>query len=219
VRLALLLIGTYMVGSVPFGVVVGRAWRGVDVRKYGSGNIGFTNVLRVLGWGPASVVLAGDALKGLLPVLVGRAMLRRWGLPEVDLWLLAVALAAILGHTFPVFLGFRGGRAVTTTGGTLLGLAWPAALIGLAVWLIVVGLTRYVSLGSMAAAVSVPIYMALAGRRWEWLVFWCAVAALVILRHLPNIKRLRAGTEAKLGQRVGPQTSRPTRPAGSPDNP
>jgi glycerol-3-phosphate acyltransferase PlsY len=203
-RVALLLMSAYLVGSIPFGVVIGQAWRGVDVRKYGSGNIGFSNVLRVLGWKPASVVLVGDALKGAIPVLAGRTLLRQWGVAEADLWLLAVGLAAILGHSFPVFLRFRGGRAVTTTGGVLLGLAWPAALMGLAVWLVVVWLTRYISAGSMAAALTVPIYMLLVGKRREWVVCWCAVAALVVLRHLPNIKRLFAGTEAKIGQRAGP---------------
>lgn len=201
-RISLLLVSSYLVGSIPFGVIVGRAWRGVDVRKYGSGNIGFSNVLRVLGWQPASVVLLGDAAKGLIPMLVARAAFRAWNLREPDLWLLAVALAAILGHTFSVFLGFRGGRAVTTTGGVLLGLCWPAALIGLAIWLTLVGITRYISVGSMAAAASVPVYMLLSGRRWEWLAFWSAVAALVILRHTPNIRRLLSGTEAKIGQRV-----------------
>ena len=203
--LALLLICSYLVGSIPFGVMVGLAWRGVDVRKYGSGNIGFSNVLRVLGWQPAVIVLVGDAVKGLIPILVGRGLLARAGWAAADLWLLVVGLAAILGHSFSVFLGFRGGRAVTTTGGVLLGLCWPAALVGLAVWLAVVGATRYISAGSMAAAAAVPAYMLVAGKRWEWVGFWCAVAALVILRHVPNIKRLLAGTEAKIGQRVPPQ--------------
>ena len=201
-RIALLLLGSYLVGSIPVGVIVGRLWRGVDVRKYGSGNIGFSNVLRVLGWRPAALVLTADALKGLVPVLVGRSLLTAWRVPEIDLWLLAVALAPILGHSFSIFIGFRGGRAVTTTGGVLLGLAWPAAAIALAVWLALVGLTRYISVGSMAAAASVPMYMALAGKRWEWVVFWCAVAALVILRHRPNVGRLLSGTETKIGQTV-----------------
>ncbi len=205
-KIALLLICAYLIGSIPFGVIVGRVWRGVDVRKYGSGNIGFSNVLRVLGPGPASVVLLGDALKGYLPVAVGRHLLGG-SLPaatsQADLWLLALALAAILGHSCSLFLGFRGGRGVTTTAGALVGLCWPAAVVGLVVWLLLVGITRYISVGSMAAAASVPIYMALAGLRWQWLLFWSAIALLVILRHLPNIKRLRAGTEARIGQRVG----------------
>jgi glycerol-3-phosphate acyltransferase PlsY len=201
-RIALLLIAAYLVGSLPFGIIVGRAWRGVDVRKYGSGNIGFSNVLRVLGWGPAAVVLIGDVLKGMLPVLAGRAVLGAWAVPEPDLWVLAVGLAPIIGHTFSVFLGFTGGRAVATAGGVLLGMSWPTALVGLAVWLLAVGLSRYISVGSMAAAASVPICMAARGARWEWGAFWSAVAALVIARHIPNLGRLLTGTEAKIGQRV-----------------
>jgi len=197
-----LLIGAYLIGSIPFGVIVGRVLRGVDVRKYGSGNIGFSNVLRVLGPGPAAMVLIGDGIKGAAPVLLGRWLLRSWFVGDPDLWLLAVGFAPILGHSFSVFLGFGGGRGVATTGGVLAGLCWPAAAIGLLVWAVSVGVTRYISVGSMAAAASVPIYMALAGKRWEWTVFWCGVALLVVVRHLPNISRLLSGTEVKIGQRV-----------------
>jgi glycerol-3-phosphate acyltransferase PlsY len=207
-RLALLLVGSYLLGSIPFGVLVGRT-RGVDVRKYGSGNIGFSNVLRVLGWKPAAVVLVADALKGLGPVVAGKVLLRRWGVAQPDLWLLAVALAPTLGHTFSIFLRFRGGRAVATTAGALLGMAWPAALVALGVWLAVVVVTRYISVGSIAAAIVVPVYLAFTGVRWEWLAFWSAVAALVILRHIPNIGRLRAGSESKIGQQVDLQGEEP----------
>jgi glycerol-3-phosphate acyltransferase PlsY len=202
VKIALLLIVSYLLGSIPFGVIVGRAWRGVDVRKHGSGNIGFANVLRVLGPGPGLVVLLGDALKGLGPVLIGRSLLNSWLVRQPDLWLLAVALAPILGHSFSVFLRFRGGRGVATTAGTLLGMCWAAALVALGVWLLVVGVTRYISLGSMLAACTVPLYMALSGIRFEWGLFWSAVAALVIARHIPNLGRLLEGTETRVGQGV-----------------
>jgi glycerol-3-phosphate acyltransferase PlsY len=201
-QIALLIIGGYLVGSIPFGVIVGRAWRGVDVRQYGSGNIGFSNVLRVLGWGPASVVFVGDVLKGAVPVLGGWALLEAWATPKPDLWMLAVAVAPILGHSFSIFLRFRGGRAVATTLGVLLGMSWAAALIGLAAWLVLVGATRYISGGSIGASVAVPLYVVLTADRWQWSVFWSAVGLLVILRHIPNIRRLLQGTEAKIGQRV-----------------
>jgi glycerol-3-phosphate acyltransferase PlsY len=201
-RIALLLAAGYLVGSIPFGVIVGQWLRGVDVRRYGSGNIGFSNVLRVLGAGPAALVLAGDMAKGALPVLAGRALLAAWGVAEPGLWLLGVALAPIVGHSFSVFLGFRGGRAVATTLGVLAGMSWAAAVVALVVWLGVVGATRYISVGSMAAAGCVPVYMALAGARWEWGGFWTLVAALVIARHIPNLGRLLAGRESKVGQRV-----------------
>jgi glycerol-3-phosphate acyltransferase PlsY len=182
--------------------MVGRWVRGVDIRKFGSGNIGFSNVLRVLGPGPASLVLVGDTLKGVIPVVVGRRLLVSWGVSPADLWVLAVALAAILGHSFSVFCGFRGGRAVATALGTLLGLCWPSALNALSMWLALVAATRYISLGSMVAALSVPTYMALAHRPPSWIAFWSAIALLIVVRHLPNIKRLLSGTETKIGQRV-----------------
>ena len=207
-KIAVLIAASYLVGSIPFGVIVGRALRGVDVRRYGSGNIGFSNVFRVLGPGVASLVLAGDVVKGFAPVAVARVLLRGWGTPEPELWLLAVSLAPILGHSFSVFLGFRGGRAVATGGGTLLGLAWPSALVALLVWLAAVGATRYISVGSMFAAAAVPVYFALAGARWEWGAFWTGVAALVIARHIPNLGRLLQGTEAKIGQRVEAEPGR-----------
>lgn len=201
-RIALLLGASYLLGSIPFGVIVGRWLRGVDVRRYGSRNIGFSNVLRVLGPGPAALVLVGDALKGAAPVFGGRALLTGWGAPEPELWLLVAALAPIAGHTFSVFLRFRGGRAVATTFGVLVGMSWQAALIALAVWIVAVAATRYISVGSIVAAGCVPITMAASGARWEWGAFWSVIAALVIARHIPNLGRLLAGTESKIGQRV-----------------
>jgi len=200
-KLAVLLVGCYLIGSIPFGFIAGRL-RGVDIRRHGSGNIGFSNVLRVLGPGVASVVLVGDVLKGVVPVVLGRWLLHAWRVPEPDLWLLAVALAPTLGHTFSVFLGFRGGRAVATAFGVLLAMVWQAALVGLAAWLVVVAITRYISVASIAACAAVPAYLAYSGVRWEWLAFWTAVAALVIARHIPNIGRLLEGTESKIGERV-----------------
>jgi len=199
--IAVLLLYSYLLGSIPFGVIVGRA-RGVDIRQHGSGNIGATNVLRVLGPGPAALVFAGDVTKGLVPVLVGQALLRSWAVPRADLWVLAVALAPILGHTFSVFLRFRGGRAVATTLGALLGMSWLAGVIGLCIWIVVVGLTRYISLASIIASPFVPVYLALSGNRLAWCVFWAAIAALIIARHIPNIGRLLEGTEPKIGKGV-----------------
>ena len=200
-KLALLLGASYLLGSIPFGVLVGRT-RGVDVRKHGSGNIGFSNVLRVLGAGPASLVVVADVLKGAVPVLAGRWLLSAWEVEQADLWLLAVGLAPILGHTFSVFLGFRGGRAVATTFGVLLAMVWQAAVLALGVWILVVAVTRYISAASIAAAVAVPVYLAFVGVRGEWAVFWTAVGALIILRHIPNLGRLMEGTESKIGEPV-----------------
>ena len=200
-KVALLMGAAYLLGSIPFGVLAGRS-RGVDVRKHGSGNIGFSNVLRVLGPGPALLVFVADVLKGVIPVLGARWLFRAWSVPSPDLWLLAVALAPILGHTFSIFLGFRGGRAVATTLGVLLAMVWQAAAVGLGVWILVVAATRYISAGSIAAAVTVPVYLAIVGVRGEWAVFWTAVGALIILRHTPNLGRLLEGRETKIGERV-----------------
>jgi len=201
VSIATFLVCSYLLGSIPFGVIVGRA-RGVDIRKHGSGNIGATNVLRLLGPGPAALVLAGDVLKGFLPVVAGGSLLRSWSMREPDLWLLAVALAPILGHTFSIFLRFHGGRAVAATLGALLGMSWQAGLVALGIFILVVAVTRYVSVASIIASASVPVYLALADARPAWAAFWTAIAALIIARHIPNIGRLLAGTEPKIGQRA-----------------
>ncbi|MBN1457887.1 MAG: glycerol-3-phosphate 1-O-acyltransferase PlsY [Armatimonadetes bacterium] len=199
--LGLFLMSAYLLGSIPFGFLVGRT-RGVDVTKHGSGNIGFSNVLRLLGPGPASIVLLTDLLKGAVPVFLGRLWLPSLTEADPALWLLAVAVAPVFGHTFSIFLRFRGGRAVATTLGALLGMNWLAGLLGLGVWMAVVAVTRYISVGSIAACCVVPIFMALTGVRFEWTLFWTAVASLIILRHVPNIGRLLEGTESKIGQRV-----------------
>jgi len=201
VSIAIFLVCAYLLGSIPFGVIVGRA-RGVDIRRHGSGNIGATNVLRLLGPGPAVLVLVGDVLKGFLPVVAGGSLLRSWSMREPDLWLLAVALAPILGHTFSIFLRFHGGRAVAATLGALLGMSWQAGLVALGIFILVVAVTRYVSVASIIASASVPIYLALADARPAWAAFWTAIAALIIARHIPNIGRLLAGTEPKIGQRA-----------------
>jgi glycerol-3-phosphate acyltransferase PlsY len=199
--LGLFLAAAYLLGSIPFGFLVGRT-RGVDVTKHGSGNIGFSNVLRLLGPGPASAVLVADVLKGAIPVYVGRLWLPSLAHSDSALWMLTVAVAPILGHTFSVFLKFRGGRAVATTLGALLGMNWLAGLVAMAVWIVVVGLTRYISAASIAACAAVPVFMALIGDRLEWTLFWTAIASLIILRHVPNIRRLVEGTESKIGQRL-----------------
>ncbi len=135
-------------------------------------------------------------------MVIGNALLAKWHAPHAGLLLLGLGLFPILGHSFSVFLRFTGGRAVTTTLGVLLGLCWQAALIGLGAWLLVVAITRYISLASIIAALTVPTYMFLANKPPDWKIFWSAVAALVILRHLPNIKRLVAGTETKIGEKA-----------------
>ena len=204
----------YLCGSVPFAVVLGRL-RGVDVRKVGSGNVGATNVGRTLGrrWGVLCFLL--DALKGLIPVAgsgTALGVIGRWDLPTTPTWQwLAVAVAAVLGHIFPFWLRFRGGKGIATGLGVLLGF-WPIltvpALIATVTWLVVIAASRYPSLASMSSALSLPVtLLALAAVRGDGLpgrvpllVVTTALALLVVVRHRTNIARLRAGTEPKVGR-------------------
>jgi glycerol-3-phosphate acyltransferase PlsY len=209
------LAGAYLVGAVPFAWLLARA-HGIDIRQVGSGNIGATNVGRALGRGWGLLCFALDVGKGFGPAMgVGLAM--GWAgrldlsAGEAGRWL-AVAAAAVIGHMFPVYLGFRGGKGVATGFGAVLGV-WPLltapGLAALLTWGVTVQLSRYVSLSSIVAAASLPIYTLafglIAGAGWgalgPMLVVTAALAVLVIGRHRSNLRRLLAGTEARLGER------------------
>jgi glycerol-3-phosphate acyltransferase PlsY len=207
--LGLLIPAAYMAGSIPFGLLIGLA-RGVDVRTAGSRNIGASNVGRLLGRRYFWAVFLLDAGKALVPMLAASLAVRAADAPPdaglYGLWM-AVGLAAIVGHMFSVLLRFRGGKGVATTAGALLGL-WPyltlPALVMLAVFVVVFRATRYVSLGSIAAALTFPVsYVGLGlalnwrpfGPQWPFTLFSVVVAALVTYKHRTNMARLRAGTE------------------------
>jgi glycerol-3-phosphate acyltransferase PlsY len=184
--------GAYLLGSVPFGLLVGRA-SGRDPRRHGSGNIGATNVARAAGVAAGLLTLALDAGKGAVAVwAVGRG----WDEPFAAA---GAAVAAVLGHAFPVFLRLRGGKGVATAAGAFLVLAPWAALAAGAVFLAVVGISRYVSLGSMCAAGALPLAVGwlAPGRGRVEAAALCAL--LVVLRHGDNLRRLAAGTESRLG--------------------
>lgn len=188
-------------GSLPFGYLAGRL-RGIDIREHGSRNIGATNVIRVLGKGVGIPVFILDFLKGLVPCLVMS------GSGMASALLVATGLAAILGHMFTPWLGFKGGKGVATAAGVLLGIAPLPMAVGLGVWLVLFFGTRYVSLASMAAGLGVVAMMAgqmLWTGRWDGVLlgFGVVLAGLVILRHRANIGRLLAGTEPKAGQKKG----------------
>ena len=186
----LLLICSYLLGSVPTGLLLARAL-GVNIRETGSGNIGATNVYRTMGRKVGVLTLVGDCLKGLVPVLVAKSL----GLP--DLWVAAIGLAAFLGHVYTIFLGFKGGKGVATALGVFLGAA-PLSLLGaLAVFVLTLYKWRYVSAASIAAAATIPVAVTLITGKPELIVMSCAIAAIVIFRHRENIARLRAGTESK----------------------
>jgi len=188
--LILALVFGYLLGSIPFGLLLTRAAGLGDVRKIGSGNIGATNVLRTGNKGLAAATLLLDALKGTAAVLIAGHFA-----PETAVW---AGLGAFLGHLFPVWLGFKGGKGVATYLGVLIGLAWQVALIFAAVWLAMAFLFRYSSLAALTAAVAVPIALyflstpAIAG-------LFAVMSLIVIVKHRANILRLTAGTEGKIG--------------------
>ena len=192
---------SYFVGSLPFGLWVGLLWKRVDIRTLGSQNIGTTNVLRVLGPGPGIVVCLLDTLKGGVGVWLAHALK-----PNLPIWvLIPIGFLAIAGHTFSIFLRFRGGKGVATSLGALLALSSPVAGIALAVWILLVAATRYVSVASLFAGLSLPFaaYFTVPEPGKWWMVgLGTALFLLVLVKHRSNIQRLRAGTEPKFGQRV-----------------
>lgn len=182
----------YAVGSVPVGPLVARAFGLGDLRRIGSGNIGATNVLRTGNRAAAALTLLLDGAKGAVPVLVFLG----WG----DLAAQAAGLGALIGHCFPAWLRFRGGKGVATALGMCLGLYWPAGLAVIATWLAAVALSRISSVGALAAMGSAPLWF-MAFSRWEAVLAVAVAAALVWLRHGANIRRLLHGTEPRIGAR------------------
>jgi acyl phosphate:glycerol-3-phosphate acyltransferase len=191
---------SYLIGSVPAGYIAGRV-AGIDIRTVGSGNIGATNVTRTLGKSYGYPVFAVDFLKGLAAVIISVSMGQR-AQPisaPVELFGIVAAVCCVLGHSFPVWLRFKGGKGVATSAGALFGLMPRVALIAVAVWLIIFYLTRYVSVASMIAALAVPITMMFLGQRagTALLYFSICLAAVVIIRHRSNLSRLARGTEPR----------------------
>jgi len=186
--LMLLLAGAYLLGSIPTGLLLGKAY-GIDVRKEGSGNIGATNLYRTVGRKVGVMTLAGDCLKGLLPVLA----VTYSSLPsEYAAW---VGLAAFCGHVFSVFLRFKGGKGVATALGVFLALSPLAVAFALGVFIVLMLIWRYVSLGSITAAAVMPLAVWLLGGGRVLILVTMLIAAVVIIRHIENIKRLVSGTE------------------------
>lgn len=195
-----LLLGAYLLGSVSFGLLLVRRTRGIDVRSTGSGNPGATNALRAAGPAVGVTVLALDIAKGFLPVAAGRAV----EVPERGLaW---IGAAAVVGHVFPLWHRFRGGKGVATAAGALTALApWPM-LAAFVLFLVTVASTRIVSLGSVLAALSAPLFWAVGGRLGWWsppptmaLAGCVAISLLVLWRHQDNLRRLSRGEEPRLG--------------------
>jgi glycerol-3-phosphate acyltransferase PlsY len=188
----LLIAGGYLAGSIPTGVILSRLFRSRDIRTEGSGNIGATNVYRVLGAKLGVLTLCGDVLKGVVPVVAARVLL-----PE-EAGIAWVAFSTFCGHLFPVFLAFRGGKGVATALGIFLVIAPFMVACAATVFLGVVLKWRYVSLGSLAASLAMPLLLGAAGYPFPFIMLSLAVVSLIVYRHRENIKRLREGSEKKI---------------------
>ena len=189
--LLLVAVASYLLGSIPFGLVITRALGLGDLRQIGSGNIGATNVLRTGNRAAAAATLILDAAKGAVAVLLARALVG----PDAAQ---VAALFAFLGHLYPVWLKFSGGKGVATFLGTLLALAWPVGLAACATWAVTAAISRISSLSALVAAGLAPVWLLIFGRG-QMMALVVILAALVFLRHGANIARLRAGTEPRIG--------------------
>ena len=213
-----IVIVAYLLGSFPTGYIAVKQLKGIDIRSVGSGSTGATNVLRTLGKVPGAIVLLIDALKGVLAIalaysLFNFTLLQQFIPPTVDTniwqpWIVTlVGLAAILGHSKSIFLGFPGGKSVAISLGILLAMNWQIGLATLGVFAVVIAISRIVSLSSIIGAVAVSIFMTLLHQPIPYILFGVAGGLYVILRHRSNVERILAGTEPKIGQKVEAEES------------
>ncbi len=190
-QIILILTLAYLLGSIPFSLIIARLFKGIDIRNHGSGNIGATNVLRTVGKKGAALALIADILKGVLPVLFAVFVLE-------GVWIAATAVLVVLGHVFPIFAGFKGGKGVATSLGALIVIIPAGVTISLVVWLLILAVFRYASLASILTAIALP---AICWGLKTPLAFTAAAsinAVIIIFKHTGNIKRLIAGTESKV---------------------
>ena len=190
-QIILILTLAYLLGSIPFSLIIARLLKGIDIRNHGSGNIGATNVLRTVGKREAALALIADILKGALPVLLAVFILE-------GVWITATAVLVVLGHVFPIFASFKGGKGVATSLGALIVIIPKGVIISLILWFLVLAVFRYASLASILAAIALP---AICWGLTSPLAYTAAAsinAVIIILRHTGNIKRLIAGTESKV---------------------
>lgn len=182
----------YLIGSIPFGFITGRM-RGIDLRKIGSGNIGATNTFRALGVTPAIAVFILDLLKGTIAVEVAKMI------APTSYWIIVISgVAAVIGHMYPIFLGFKGGKGSATSLGVLAGIAPDLFVVAMVFVLAAIYITRIVSVTSIIGVILLTILMFAFHKPMEYSIATSVVAALVIIRHIPNIKRLLAGTEPRI---------------------
>lgn len=193
----------YLIGAIPFGVIIGKVSRGIDIRQYGSGSMGMTNVLRIVGAQAGVLVFATDIAKGAGATALAGFLLTS---PAAEWGQLAGGAAAVVGHCWPVYIGFKGGRGINTGFGAILMMSWPVALYTLAAFIIVVALFRYASLGSIVASLTILVALiplvALDEEPFAYLIYGLVAVPIVIFRHRGNIQRLLAGTERKMGEKA-----------------
>ena len=204
----------YLLGSIPSGYLAGRA-RGIDIRAVGSGNIGATNVFRMLGREAGILVLVADGFKGWLavawvpPLVVKLLSSAPWSESGDEYLKIVAGMCVILGHNYTCWLKFKGGKGIATSAGVLAGLIMPAFVWGLAAWIVVCLLTRYVSVASIVAAAVLPLATWLAGKSGRLIIIAAAMGALAIYKHKANIRRLMQGTENKIGVKKTPPPTEP----------
>ncbi len=193
-----LIVLAYVIGSIPFGLIIGKVFYRADIREHGSKNIGATNAYRTLGLVAGISVLLADFLKGFVPVLLAKSIVRPDLIPLVGV---LTGIAAIAGHSYSIFLRFSGGKSISTAAGFIFAL-WPVVLISLLlIWIVIVAVTRYVSVASIVVAVMLPILVTIIYPRTEYTILTIIVAILLVYRHRSNIARLLAGNELKIGQK------------------
>jgi glycerol-3-phosphate acyltransferase PlsY len=198
------IIISYLLGAIPFGYILGKM-KGIDVRKYGSGNIGTSNVARTLGKKAAILTLLGDGLKGLIAVLLARIVFH-----GSLLWIVAAGIAVVVGHCWTVFLKFKGGKGVTTTYGAFLGIAWPPALAVILTWVLVTLISKKSSVAALISAPCAPIFaylsgFLLSGDPLPGTLFAAVSFVIIYIRHIENIKRILAGREHRLDEKIRTQ--------------
>jgi glycerol-3-phosphate acyltransferase PlsY len=198
INIILLFVSAYVIGSIPTSYLFGRMLKGIDIRQHGSGNVGATNALRVLGTKIGIITLVIDMFKGFLPVFVAMKLF-----PADDLIAITTGICTIAGHIFTLFLSFKGGKGVATSAGVFIALLPAAVGVCLAIFVIIVALTRYVSLGSIIAAFTLFVWELVHNLRNDWSHLWLFIfvtllVSMIILRHKSNISRLLAGTENKI---------------------
>ena len=196
-KIALIIISCYLLGSIPFGYIVGKLFKKVDIREFGSGNIGATNALRILGPLLASFVVIGDIGKGIFSIYLVQYF-------NIDnLLILTIAgLAVICGHDWSLFLGFKGGKGIATTFGVVFALNPTISILALIIWGVVVITTRYVSLSSIFAVISIFIFTILFKQPYEYIIFSAIIMILGIFKHKENIERLKSKKERKIGEKI-----------------